>query len=56
MTKGDIFIRCGIDMIREREKRHVDKGSSPKESSVRERIPKGRYPFPLMSNGERYKH
>jgi hypothetical protein len=36
-----------------KNQRHVDRGSIPKESSVRGRIPKGRYPFPLMSKGER---
>jgi hypothetical protein len=45
-----------------KNKRHVDMGSNPKESSVRGRKPKGRYPFPLISKGrdrnidEEYKH
>jgi hypothetical protein len=36
-----------------KNQRHVDRGSNPKESSVRGSNPKGRYPFPLMSKGER---
>jgi hypothetical protein len=36
-----------------KNQRHVDRGRIPKESSVRGRNPKGRYPFPLMSKGER---
>jgi hypothetical protein len=36
-----------------KNQRHVDRGSNPKESSDRGRIPKGRYPLPLMSKGER---
>jgi hypothetical protein len=39
-----------------KNQRHVDRGSCPKESLVKEWSPKGRYPFPLMSKGERYKH
>jgi hypothetical protein len=37
----------------EKDQRHLDRGSIPKESSVRGSSPKGRYPFPLMSKGER---
>jgi hypothetical protein len=36
-----------------KKQRHVVRGSNPKESSIRGRIPKGRYPFPFMSKGER---
>jgi hypothetical protein len=36
-----------------KNQRHIDRGRNPKESLVRERIPKGRYPFLLMSKGER---
>ena len=36
-----------------KNQRHVDRGSNPKEILVRGRCPKGRYPFPLMSKGER---
>jgi hypothetical protein len=35
-----------------KNQRHVDRGSSPKESSVKGRKPKGRYPLPLMSKEE----
>jgi hypothetical protein len=31
-----------------KNQRHVDRGSNPKESSVRGSSSKGRYPFPLM--------
>jgi hypothetical protein len=37
----------------EKYQRNLDRGRNPKESSVRGRIPKGRYPFPLMSKVER---
>jgi hypothetical protein len=36
-----------------KNQRHVDRGRIPKESSVRGSNPKRRYPFPLMSKGER---
>jgi hypothetical protein len=36
-----------------KNKRHVDMGSNPKESSVKGSNPKGRYPLPLMSKGDR---
>jgi hypothetical protein len=53
MKKGERFIICVIEMLGERAQRHVDRGSNPKESSVRGSSPKGRYPFPLISKGER---
>jgi len=34
-------------------KENLDRGSIPKESSARGRNTKGRYHFPLMSEGER---
>ena len=36
-----------------KNKRHIDRGIIPNESSVRAINPKGRYPFPLISKGER---
>jgi hypothetical protein len=36
-----------------KNQRHVDRGSIHKEILVRGSILKGRYPFPLMSKGER---
>jgi hypothetical protein len=36
-----------------KNQRHIDRGRSPKESSVRGSNPKGRDPFPLISKGER---
>jgi hypothetical protein len=35
---------------------NADRGSNLKESSRRRSSPKGRYPLPLMSKGERQKH
>jgi hypothetical protein len=37
----------------DKDKRHLDRGRNPMESSVRERSLKGRYPLRLMSKGER---
>jgi hypothetical protein len=30
MTKGERFIKCRIEMLEEREQRHVDKGRNPR--------------------------
>jgi hypothetical protein len=49
---GDIYQMKDINAWRERTK-ECRQGEEPKESSVRGSSPKGRYPLPLISKGER---
>jgi hypothetical protein len=62
MTKGERFIRCRIEMLEEREQRHVDMGSSPRRFQSGGAAPKGDTLFHLFQRGrdrnidEEYKH
>jgi hypothetical protein len=49
---GEIYLMQDRNSLRERTEA-CRQGDHPKESSVKGRSPKGRYPFPLMSKGER---
>ena len=50
MKKGERFIRCGIEMLGEREQRHVDKGAAQGDFIQGEK-PQREIPFSIDVKG-----